>query len=63
MPKGMFLKSLDFATYVSTPRPGFTLIDYAEKHGLSHAEPLPAELFSGYGMWAAEQLCPHLEPI
>jgi cation diffusion facilitator CzcD-associated flavoprotein CzcO len=63
MPKGMFLKSLDFATYVSTPKPGYTLIDYAEKHGLSHAEPLPAELFCSYGMWAAEQLCPHLEPI
>jgi thioredoxin reductase len=61
MPKGMCLKSLDFASNVYTPRKGFSLIDYAEQNSLSHAEPITAELFSSYGMWAQQQLVPQLE--
>lgn len=62
MPNGMFLKSLDFATSIYTPRKGYSLIDYAEEYGLSHAEPLSVDLFAKYGVWAQQQLVPHLEP-
>jgi cation diffusion facilitator CzcD-associated flavoprotein CzcO len=63
MPKGMFLKSVDFATNVYTPRRGFSFIDYCRERGLSHAEPISMELFSTYGLWAQEQLVPHLENV
>ena len=63
MPKGMFLKSLDFATRIYTPRKGFSLVEYADERHISHAEPLSMELFSTYGLWAQEQLVPHLEPV
>jgi thioredoxin reductase len=63
MPKGMFLKSLDFATSVYTPRKGFSLIDYCRARGLSSEEPIPMELFSTYGLWAQEQLVSHLEQV
>ncbi|HEV8549425.1 MAG TPA: NAD(P)-binding domain-containing protein, partial [Polyangiaceae bacterium] len=62
MPKGMCLKSLDFATNIYSPKKGYSLIEYCESHGLSHAEPLSGELVSNYGCWAQEQLVPHLEP-
>lgn len=61
MPKGMKLKSLDFATGIYAPRRGYSLIDYCRARNLSHAEPLSMELFSEYGLWAQEQLVPHLE--
>jgi cation diffusion facilitator CzcD-associated flavoprotein CzcO len=61
MPKGMFLKSLDFATKISSPRRGFSLVDYCRQRGISSAEPVSMELFSTYGVWAQEQLVPHLE--
>jgi len=63
MPKGMFLKSLDFATNVYTPRRGFGLIDYCRSHGLSSAEPLAMETFARYGLWAQERLVPHLDSV
>jgi len=63
MPKGMCLKSLDFATNVYSPRKGYSLIEYARANGLSHREPLTGELFSAYGLWAQRELVPHLEPV
>src|SRR5258708_5612517 len=63
MPKGMCLKSLDFATNVYSPRKGYSLIEYARGHNRSHREPLSGELFSAYGLWAQQQLVPHLEQV
>jgi cation diffusion facilitator CzcD-associated flavoprotein CzcO len=63
MPKGMCLKSLDFATNIYSPRKGYSLIEYARGHGLSHGEPLTGELFCSYGLWAQQQLVPHLEQV
>jgi thioredoxin reductase len=57
----MFLKSVDFATSIYTPRKGYSLIDWCQKTGQSSAEPLSMDLFSRYGLWAQEQLVPHLE--
>jgi cation diffusion facilitator CzcD-associated flavoprotein CzcO len=61
MPKGMFLKSLDFATNVYAPRRGFTLVEYCRERGISSAEPFSMGLFADYGEWAQQQLVPHLE--
>jgi cation diffusion facilitator CzcD-associated flavoprotein CzcO len=63
MPRGMYMKSLDFATNVYTPRPGFKLVDYCRARTISSAEPVAMDLFARYGLWAQEQLVPHLEPV
>jgi thioredoxin reductase len=63
MPKGMCLKSLDFATNIYSPRKGFSLIEYARESKLSHCEPLSVELFSAYGLWAQRELVPQLEQV
>jgi FAD-dependent urate hydroxylase len=63
MPKGMCLKSLDFATSVYSPKRGFSLVEYCRDRGISSAEPLTMELFSTYGLWAQKELVPHLEPV
>jgi thioredoxin reductase len=63
MPVGIFLKSLDFASDVYTPRRGFTFIEYCKMHGLSSQEPVPMSVFAGYGMWAQGRLVPHVEPV
>lgn len=63
MPEGMFLKSLDFATNIYSPRRGFRLTDYCNQRAISSAEPVAMDLFSKYGLWAQEQLVPHLEQV
>lgn len=61
MPKGMCLKSLDFATNIYTPKKGYSFIDYCRAQGVSSAEPIPVDLFIRYGLWAQKQLVPQLE--
>lgn len=63
MPKGMCLKSLDFATDVYTPRKGYTFIDYCRMKNVSSGEPIAVDLFIEYGLWAQKQLVPHLEQV
>jgi cation diffusion facilitator CzcD-associated flavoprotein CzcO len=61
MPKGMCLKSVDFATSVYTPKKGYSFIDYCRAQGISSAEPIAVDLFIRYGLWAQKQLVPELE--
>ena len=63
MPKGMSLKSLDFATNIYSPKKGYSLIEYCRERGLSSGEPLSIDLFARYGHWAQQQLVPHLEQV
>jgi thioredoxin reductase len=63
MPKGMCLKSHDFATNIYSPRKGFSFIDYCRMNGVSSAEPIAIDLFIRYGLWAQEQLVPQLEQV
>jgi cation diffusion facilitator CzcD-associated flavoprotein CzcO len=61
MPKGMFLKSTPRASSISAPRPGHRLEDYCLAHGitpLAGDDPVPIDLFVGYGRWFQEQLVP-----
>lgn len=57
------MKSLDFATNIYSPRRGFRLTDYCNQRAISSAEPVAMDLFSKYGLWAQEQLVPHLEQV
>jgi len=61
MPKGMCLKSLDFATNIYTPKKGYGFVDYCRAQGVSSAEPIAVDLFIRYGLWAQKQLVPQLE--
>ena len=61
MPKGMCLKSLDFATNIYTPKQGYSFIDYCRMQGVSSGEPIAVDLFIRYGLWAQKQLVPQLE--
>lgn len=63
MPKGMCLKSLDFATDVYTPKKGYSFIDYCKLQGVSSGEPIAVDLFIQYGLWAQKQLVPQLEEV
>jgi cation diffusion facilitator CzcD-associated flavoprotein CzcO len=58
---GTFLKSLDFATTISTPRPGHRFVDFCRSHERVSREPCPIALFAEYGLWAQERLVPHVE--
>jgi cation diffusion facilitator CzcD-associated flavoprotein CzcO len=61
MPVGMFLKSTPSASSISAPRPGSTLDDYCISIGtkpLHEDEPVPIDLFVGYGRWFQERLVP-----
>jgi thioredoxin reductase len=63
MPKGMCLKSLDFATNIYTPKKGYSFIDYCKSQGVSSGEPIAVDLFIEYGLWAQKQLVPQLEQV
>ena len=58
---GTFLKSLDFATSISTPRGGHSFTAYCRSHHRDSREPCPIALFTEYGLWAQEHLVPELE--
>src|ERR1700748_2498024 len=63
MPKGMCLKSTDFATNIYAPSKGYSFIDYCRLEGVSSAEPIATDLFVRYGLWAQKKLVPHLEQV
>jgi lysine/ornithine N-monooxygenase len=59
MPAGMCLKSTPWMSSLSAPRPGLTLSDFENAHGLpqlSGNEIVPVEQFIQYGDWFAGQL-------
>ena len=59
MPKGMFLKSEPSASTISAPRPGYRLAEYCADQGLGQFgrhQPVPIDVFVGYGLWFAERL-------
>src|SRR5437868_12772614 len=59
MPRGMYLKSTPAASDLSAGRPGFGLADYCRTAGApapTGDDPVPLDLFAGYGRWFADQL-------
>ncbi len=61
MSPGMFLKSLGFATSISTPQPHFTLPEYCRSRGLEDYEPIEIATFAQYGVWVQQSLVPYVE--
>jgi len=65
MPRGMYLKSTPAASDFSAGRPGFGLADYCRTIGVpapTGDDPVPLDLFTGYGRWFADQLESPVEP-
>ncbi len=60
MPRGLFLKSLGFATTISNPQ-GLTFDRWCRERGLEDREPCSTESFAAYGTWLQERLVPEVE--
>ena len=66
MPAGMNLKSEPYASDMASPRPGYDVAAYCQRHGLDYTErlgPLSLERFLGYADWYTEQLVPDVSDV
>jgi hypothetical protein len=63
MPKGMFLKSLGFATSIDVPEPGFDFPGYLEARDLETFEPVSTRDFAEYGIWVQQRFVPNVEQV
>lgn len=66
MPHGMHLKSDGFASTLYAPGNPFTLEDYYAEMGIPYTpigDPVPREVFVGYGQEFQRRLVPTLEPV
>jgi cation diffusion facilitator CzcD-associated flavoprotein CzcO len=61
MSAGMHLKSLGFATSITTPEEFLSLPEYCRAHGQEDYEPIPIATFAQYGVRVQEGVVPHLE--
>jgi thioredoxin reductase len=64
MPKGMFLKSEGFASFLYDPGSTFTLAHYCKQEGLPYADegiPVPLDTFAAYGIAFQRKFVPDLE--
>ena len=58
-----YLRTYCFGTNLSTPRPGFSFVDYGKPRGLETVEPCSIGDFVRYGQWFQEVNVPWVEPI
>jgi lysine/ornithine N-monooxygenase len=58
-----YLKSFCFATNLSSPKPGFTLVDYNRPRGLETFDPCSMANFTSYGQWFQQHNAPWVEPV
>lgn len=58
-----FLKSFCFATNLSSPEPGFTLVDYNKPRGLETFDPCSMANFASYGNWFQRRNVPWVEQL
>jgi pyridine nucleotide-disulfide oxidoreductase len=63
MHAGMGLKSPDFGTNIYAPSGGYGFVEWCRRNGISTAEPIAIDLFTEYGLWAQQQLVPHVEQV
>lgn len=66
MPHGMHLKSDGFASTLYAPGDPYTLEDYYREKGIPYTpigDPVPREIFVGYGREFQRRLVPTLEPV
>jgi cation diffusion facilitator CzcD-associated flavoprotein CzcO len=60
MPRGLFLKSLGFATTIANPE-GLSYDGWCRERGLESTEPCSMESFAEYGLWLQGKLVPQVE--
>jgi cation diffusion facilitator CzcD-associated flavoprotein CzcO len=60
MPRGLFLKSLGFATTIANPD-GLRFDGWCRERGLQGREPCSMESFADYGLWLQRRLVPQVE--
>lgn len=58
-----FLKSFCFATNLSSPEPGFNLVDYNAPRGLEMFDPCSMANFANYGNWFQRHNAPWVERV
>lgn len=63
MPKGIALKSFDFATNIYSPVPHHSFIDYCRARGIDSRQPVDMAIFTEYGLWAQRELVPEVEDV
>ncbi|ARP70303.1 dimethylaniline monooxygenase [Streptomyces pluripotens] len=63
MPRGMFLKSEPWASNLSDPEGRWRLDVFCAFRGMTarHAEPIPLEVFTEYGLWFAHNAVPTVD--
>lgn len=63
MPPGMFLKSEPWASNLSDPEGRWRLDAYCAGLGMTarHGEPIPIDVFAGYGQWFARNAVPAVD--
>ncbi|AYN41280.1 dimethylaniline monooxygenase [Streptomyces dangxiongensis] len=63
MPRGMFLKSEPWASNLSDPDGRWRLDVFCAFRGITarHAEPIPLEMFTEYGVWFARNAVPRVD--
>lgn len=61
MPPKMFLKSSWSALNISDPGRKFSLNRYSKHFGIPKQEPVPLQVFLGYGQWFQKQLVPDVD--
>ncbi|WP_328875196.1 NAD(P)-binding domain-containing protein [Streptomyces sp. NBC_00287] len=66
MPKGMYLKSSPFSSFISAPIPGWRLADYRVSEGRASGDerdPVHISEFVRYGLWFQQHWAPELEQV
>jgi len=63
MARGMYLKSLGFATRIYTPEHGWSFVEYCRARGLESWEPCAISDFAEYGLWMQRQVLPEVEQV
>ncbi|MCL7425876.1 NAD(P)-binding domain-containing protein [Streptomyces sp. YS415] len=66
MPKGMYLKSSPFSSFISAPAPGWKLSDFQASEGRAtggERDPVPISEFIRYGLWFQQHWAPQLEEV
>jgi cation diffusion facilitator CzcD-associated flavoprotein CzcO len=63
MPKGMYLKSLGFATSLSVPQAGMDFPAWLKQRGMESFEPITYASFAEYGEWIQQKFVPGVEKV
>ncbi|HSX09009.1 MAG TPA: NAD(P)-binding domain-containing protein [Candidatus Saccharimonadales bacterium] len=61
MPKGMLLRSIWWASFLSDPQRKFDLVQYGKKNNIKIPHPLPMDMFLDYSLWFQKNVLPNVD--